>query len=323
MRALALALALAAAAAGHPAVAQQQVVDPDYRPKVERPAYAGDGPVVVIDEAHRNFHTADGRYAPFAALLRADGLTVRPGKVAFDDTSLVGVGLLVIANAGSAGAEDTSTPAFTEAETAAVERWVSAGGALLLIADHAPFGRAAEGLAARFGVGMGKGWAFTRNARGDGLTSQLEFSRADGALADHPITRGRDAGERVDRVKTFTGQSLTGPPGAAALLQLPDPAWEAPNRDRLDAANAALRSAGKGTPSLKGIAEPVAGRAQGLALEHGRGRVVVLGEAAMFSAQKVEFEGDRPDMRMGMNVKGNDNAQLALNVIHWLTRKLP
>lgn len=292
-RLAALALALAAAAMGHPALAQRQMVDPDFTPKVERPAYAGDGPVVVIDEAHQNFHTAGGGYAPFVALLRADGLAVKPGTAAFDDASLAGARVLVVANAGSAGAQDTQAPAFTEAETAAVERWVFAGGALLLIADHAPFGTTAEGLAARFGVGMGKGWAFVRNDRNDGLTSQLEFSRADGTLADHPITRGRDAEERVERVKTFTGQSLTAPPGAAVLLRLPDPAWEAPDRDRLNAADAALRSAGKGTPSLKGIAEPVAARAQGLALEHGRGRIVVLGEAAMFSAQKVEFEGDQ------------------------------
>ena len=41
--------------------AAQQVVDPDFRPEVERPAYAADGPVVVIDGAHHNFHTVDGQ----------------------------------------------------------------------------------------------------------------------------------------------------------------------------------------------------------------------------------------------------------------------
>ena len=62
--------------------AAQQVVDPDFRPSVERPAYAGEGPVVVIDGAHHNFHTVDGQYAPFAALLRADGYRVRGGTAA-------------------------------------------------------------------------------------------------------------------------------------------------------------------------------------------------------------------------------------------------
>jgi hypothetical protein len=33
--------------------------------------------VVQIDEAHFNFHTLEGRYAPFAKLLRRDGYVVQ------------------------------------------------------------------------------------------------------------------------------------------------------------------------------------------------------------------------------------------------------
>lgn len=55
----------------------QQVSDPGFAPPVPRPAYAiGEGPRVVIDEAHHNFHTAAGRYRPFAELLRRDGYRV-------------------------------------------------------------------------------------------------------------------------------------------------------------------------------------------------------------------------------------------------------
>ncbi|MBM3287632.1 MAG: hypothetical protein FJY88_09845 [Candidatus Eisenbacteria bacterium] len=52
--------------------------------------------------------------------------------------------VLVIANA-LGGAEDSSAslPAFTPEEVEAVHAWVSDGGGLLLIADHAPFGEAA------------------------------------------------------------------------------------------------------------------------------------------------------------------------------------
>ncbi|MGH9968159.1 MAG: hypothetical protein ACREBG_10060 [Pyrinomonadaceae bacterium] len=53
-----------------------------------------------------------------------------------------------------------------------------------------------------------------------------------------------------------------------------------------------------------------AGRAQALALPFGAGRVVVFGEAAMLTAQNVNF---------GMNYPGTDDRQLALNVLHWLT----
>ena len=45
----------------------QQVSDVAYKPPVPRPAYkSGKGPRIVIDEAHHNFHTAEGRYKPFA-----------------------------------------------------------------------------------------------------------------------------------------------------------------------------------------------------------------------------------------------------------------
>ena len=55
---------------------------------------------------------------------------------------------------------------------------------------------------------------------------------------------------------------------------------------------------------------------QGVAVEYGGGRVVVLGEAAMLSAQLHRFDGHA----IGMNVSGYDNRQLALNIVHWLSR---
>ena len=39
----------------------QQQADTTFRPVVAQPAFApGAGPVVLVDEAHHNFHTADG-----------------------------------------------------------------------------------------------------------------------------------------------------------------------------------------------------------------------------------------------------------------------
>jgi hypothetical protein len=57
-----------------------------------------------------------------------------------------------------------------------------------------------------------------------------------------------------------------------------------------------------------------AGRAQGAALSFGKGRVVVLGEAAMLTAQVAPRV-----FRFGMNLPGIDNRQLALNIMHWLS----
>jgi hypothetical protein len=111
--------------------------------------------------------------------------------------------------------------------------------------------------------------------------------------ADHPITRGRNDSERISRVQTFTGQSLKGPPGSLPIMKLADTAF-----DRVD-----------------GNEVSAAGRSQGLAFAYGKGRVVLLGEAAMLSAQ-IAGNGER---KMGMNAGGIDNKQLALNILHWLS----
>ena len=191
------------------------------------------------------------------------------------------------------GQPGAANSAFTDAECDAVRDWVGAGGSLLLITDHAPFGSAAECLAKRFGVDMSKG-VTSDPANSEGGETSLVFSRKNHLLGDHPITRGRDDSERVNRVQTFTGQSLKGPDGSVADPQ-------------------AGRHGGR---PLGDDGKPIsaAGRAQGLAFAFGKGRVVVMGEAAELSAQLIGTED-----RFGMNVPGIDNRQMALNIMHWLS----
>ena len=293
----------------------QQVVDPDFRPAVERPAYTADGPMVVIDGAHHNFHTVEGQYAPFAALLRADGYQVRGGTAPFTADGLAEIDVLVIANAGAVG-PDHAAPIFTEAETAAVEAWVRGGGRLLLIADHAPFGAAAEALAARFGVRMGKGYAFA--ATPDGVSTNLVYPAE--AFDDHPIISGRGADERVESVTAFTGQSLEGPEGATVLLPMTLGAREAANLPALQRINDRIEAGEPADGVITELSAPAL-PAQALAFSHGAGRVVVLGEAGMLSAQRVRFPDGR-EVRFGMNVAPG-NARFGLNVLHWLTGLLP
>ncbi|HEV2905305.1 MAG TPA: hypothetical protein VGW32_09665, partial [Pyrinomonadaceae bacterium] len=47
-----------------------QVADPNFDAKVAQATYAKNGPKVLFDEAHNNFHTSTGRYKPFADLIR-------------------------------------------------------------------------------------------------------------------------------------------------------------------------------------------------------------------------------------------------------------
>src|SRR5690348_2249087 len=71
-------------------VPAQQIADPNFDTRVANPAYAKNGPKVLFDEAHNNFHTAGGRYKPFADLITNDGYQVTPNKNKFIPQSLKG-----------------------------------------------------------------------------------------------------------------------------------------------------------------------------------------------------------------------------------------
>jgi len=280
-----------------------QVADDSYDVSVGKPANTTVHPVVCIDEAHHNFATADGRYKPFAKLLGNDGYRIVSTNFSFTAASLAPCQVLVIANALGArfpALPSASNPAFSFTEIAAVHEWVINGGSLLLVADHKPVGLATATLSKAFGVDMSGGHTEddSHSDWSSGSSSWLIFARDTGAkILDHPITLGRDSSEMIRRVETFTGQSLKGPPGSVGFLELAKTAT-----DRMPSGE--VRSA--------------AGRAQGVAFDLGRGRVVVLGEAAMLSAQ-VTGRGTR---KFGMNWPNNDDRQLALNILHWLSRAL-
>jgi hypothetical protein len=59
-------------------------------------------------------------------------------------------------------------------------------------------------------------------------------------------------------------------------------------------------------------------RGAGSAMRFGKGRVVILGEAAILTAQTA----GTMKLKFGMNRAGNDNKQLALNIMHWLSGML-
>jgi hypothetical protein len=273
-----------------------QRADPGFDVQVAYPTFTSVHPRIAIDEAHNNFHTAGGRYKPFADLMTNDGFLVSRNTEPINDQTLGRCDILVIANAsvadggGNAGA---SRSAFTEEECSAVQRWVWAGGALLLITDHEPYGSASEALAQRFSVVMNTS-GVDDPANSDQKTGGLVFSRERGLIADHPITIGRDPSERINRVETFYGQAVYGPVGSTGFLRF---------------AETATYESAKGPQSA-------AGWSQGLALGYGAGRVVVMGEAAELSAQLAGMEP------MGMNVPGIDNKQMALNIMRWLSRQL-
>jgi hypothetical protein len=287
-------------------------VDPNFDARVDHPAYVNKHPKALFDEAHRNIHTMHGGYAPFVALISNDGYEVTANKGAFSDKTLAGVGILVIANALGPSNALVDHSAFTDAECDAVRDWVRAGGSLLLITDHAPTGAAAASLAQRFEIIMSQG--MTEDPKNHDTTttdaSQLLFTRDNRLLLDHPITQGRNAKETVNRIMTFTGQSLKGPEGATAFLKLGESAVNRPASVKVEQSGGDTR-----VVITYGDPAPAQGYAQGLAMQFGKGRAVILGEAGMLTAQ-LDGKTQQP---FGMNVQGIDNRQLALNIMHWLS----
>lgn len=284
----------------------QQIPDTTYNPPLSHPEYkAGKGPVVFIDEGHFNFHTKDGRYQSFSNLLERDGYVVKSYQGKFERIKLNEGKILVISNALNKQNEqrwhNPVYSAFTEDEIWVINKWVNNGGSLFLIADHMPFGGAAKTLAASFGFEFTNGFAMDTLSTGPDV-----FSLDEKSLTENSITNGRNDNERIHRILSFTGQAFKIPDDAGSLLVfgkkyvnlLPDTAWVFNRETKV---------------------YNIEGWSQGAFKKFGRGRVVVFGEAAMFSAQLAGVQ----KVKTGMNSpNASENFQLLLNIIHWLDGKL-
>lgn len=282
----------------------QQVADTLYTPPIHPEYEPGRGSVVFIDEGHHNFHTKNGRYRAFSDLLERDGYRVDEYPHDFRMNELRKGNILVISNAlNEINVADWYLPvpsAFSKKEIKILSRWVKKGGSLFLIADHMPMAGAAKDLAAVFGFEFTNGFAFDTVSSGPAF-----FTLKEGTLAENIISRGRNPGESVKQIASFTGQAFNIPEDASPILifgdhfvnLLPDTAWVFE----------------KETPKIG-----VTGWSQGAFKKYGKGRIVVSGEAAMFTAQ---LAGPQR-IKAGMNSDvAPENYQLLLNIIHWLDGK--
>lgn len=280
----------------------QSIADTNYRYNIRNPVYKiGRGPVITLDEAHFNLHKLGGRYYTFGRILQNDGYILKSGREPFTSLYLSKTKILVIANA----LPDTgkwklpAISAFTKEEVTVLQKWVHDGGSLFLIADHMPFPGAAAQIAISFGFNFINGFAFRKDKKPE------VFSRIRKNLTSNKITNGRNKTERIDSIMIFTGQAFIAPENATIIstvnddykILLPTVAWEF----------------NESTPEISGQ-----GFINGAFMEYGKGRVVIFGEAAMFSAQLLGQQQEK----MGMNHPGaKQNPQFLLNIIHWLDRK--
>ena len=219
------------------------------------------GHSILFDEAHGEAWTieaeraaamrperpADASYARAAALLASDGYVPRTHRAGpLGDELLADVGVLVIAHPSDARFEQTvgGSPVFTSGEVAAVERFVAAGGGLVVLGEteHDKYGTNLNELLAPFGILLENETVYDYE-----LHAQVaSWVRAVPAPAG-------PAGllSRVDETCFYRAGTLALSHGARALL-------------------ATSATAAPANRPLAAIAE------------HGRGRVVVLADSDLF-----------------------------------------
>lgn len=305
--------------------------DADYSPRLEKPAYQKDGPVVLLDQAHGNpqFDKA------FAKLVSTDGYQVvaSKSKLTFEDLSKVRV--LVIMNPGlfiSLQRIENPQPLFSDVEASAVRDWVIAGGAVLF-ASNLNRPESGEMLLSRLGV------EFIREHFVDmemaSLPSPVKspfvsrtFTREKNKFANHPVMAGRSETERVDEVAVNGFKAIRKfPENAIVLIRSSDKSIAVPRdtlaqKQLLEAAQALKSGAEKQTPPIttpRMTPIPMPGIPVAVAFILGKGRVVVIGNASALSSvvQDATFQGQPISQKIGLS--DSDNEKFTLNTMHWLS----
>lgn len=285
----------------------KQIPDPIFKTIIHSPTFVnGKGPRIGIDSTHNNFHTRTGRYQSFASLLEQDGYQVIDFNQSLSQQSLSEIDILVISNPlHKKNISNWSLPtpsAFKKKEIDIIKSWVAAGGSLFLIADHMPFPGAVSELASAFGFTFSNGYAKPAQAKKKGMIGDT-FNYQTG-LIDSEITRGRLDSHKVTSVTTFSGSAFKAPKDAIVIIKF------SPKSVSLETTQA---------PGITANAPIIAigGWCQGAALKINKGRLIVFGEAAMFSAQ---LSGSKKNL-IGMNARNAEqNDQLLLNIMYWLTQ---
>ncbi len=280
-----------------------QRADPDFEIKIDSRTFPpGEGPVITVDEGHHNAHTATGRYSFFADILRQDGYVVERSGTAFTAENLADVEILVVATPLN-GMEDGSLPprsALKDEEVTQLHDWIRRGGSLFLVSDHMPIPGAQENLLQAFGIHGLNGGARPSDPS---MSSTIIFRRSDGSLGPHPVIDGLNPSERINSVASLGGFAFQAGNDFEPLFVLPDNIVS----HQLDHWF---------TPSQDYERIPVGGWLQAALGKIGEGRVAIMGEAGMFTAQ---VRGPEQWANGLSDPETAENPQFMLNVMHWLS----
>lgn len=267
---------------------------------VKKPSFEiNEGPLVMIDAAHKNFFVQSDLIKPLVDILLNDGYRVSYLVKKFNKENLNQAKVLVIMTAlpfdfaTQSSAADLET--YSENEINTVATWVSNGGSLLVFSEHAPFDQAINPLLQKFDIESSIGVTV------DTLNYDKKYSygmivfEGDNLSNTHPLVKGK---YEVKKLISFGGSSLTGL-NYNNILKLDNSAINVKHQT------------GNG-PIGKG-------NSQGLAGNYGKGKIAAFGDSNGFTAMVFNNE-DGSKMYAGMNTEGYDWKNFVLNTFSWLAQ---
>ena len=282
----------------------KQIIDTTFDTAIINPAHSVKQPIVGYDEGHRNAFKVTGRMKKLGELLQNDGYKIIVDTGRFTSSKLLNYDILITGGAiGNLGIE-TFPQAYTPQEIEAIYNWIVQGGSLLLMTDHPPFDTSVTALVSGLGSKSGVGIvldsvnSFKPRDKQEFRPGWIIFSKENKGLGNHPILMGRNKTERINRVMTQGGSSITGPTGSINILSFSKSAENQMHRTFIG-------------PTLIQAAQLVA-------YNLGKGRVVITADGTLFSAQTVTLQ-DGGTFGLGMSRTDFDNRQLVLNIMHWLS----
>jgi hypothetical protein len=286
----------------------QMLNDSPFNASVAHPKFKnGKGPKVLIDAAHHNFIVEMGLIKPLMDVVTNDGFQPNIDSALFTKDYLSKYKVVVISPAmpflfGSKP-EVTNEITFTDDELNALHDWVTDGGSLLMLSEHAPIDKSMTPLFNKFGIQLSSGAIYDSLNYDTTVTLSsnvtiLKFTTENGLLnQDHPITTGENKNEKINNIETYTVCSLQGE-GYANIFKL--------------APSAKMKKWNRGLPANLG-------NSQGLAGNVGKGKVAAFGDCNGFTAMYVKANAGQK-FSAGMQVAAYDWKQFALNTFHWLSK---
>ena len=285
----------------------QMLNDSPFNASISNPKYKKQkGPNILIDAGHHNFIVEMGLIKPFMELSTNDGYRPKIDSGVFTPAYLADYQMLLITPAlpfkfGSKR-EVTTEITFTPDELSALKDWVTKGGSLIMLSEHAPIDKSMTPLLNTFGIQSSIGAVvdsvnYDTTIKLPNAETMLLFNNSNGLLNNyHPITKGNNSNELVKNIETYTGCALTGN-GYTNIFKL--------------SPTAKIRKWSGSQPSGGGDSQCLAGI-------FGKGKVVALGDCNGFTAMYVSSGGKK--FSAGMQVEEYDWRQFVLNSLHWLSK---